>query len=37
MPDADRLGRDLELAGDLGLADASGVQLGRVPQGGEAQ
>jgi len=30
MPDTHRLGRDLELAGDLGLADASGEQLGRT-------
>ena len=28
VPDADRLGRDLELAGDLGLADTGGEQLG---------
>jgi hypothetical protein len=28
MPNTDRLGRDLELAGDLGLVDAGGEQLG---------
>jgi hypothetical protein len=27
MPDADGLGRDLELAGDFSLADAGGEQL----------
>ena len=34
VPDADRLGRDLELAGDLGLADAGGEQLGRAEPAG---
>jgi hypothetical protein len=29
MPDAHGLGRDVELAGDLSLADADGEQLGR--------
>jgi hypothetical protein len=30
MPDAHRLGRDLELAGDLSLVHAGGEQLGRA-------
>lgn len=30
VPDTDSLGRDLELAGDLGLADADSEQLGRA-------
>jgi hypothetical protein len=34
VPDADSLGRNLELAGDLGLADASGEQLGRLQPAG---
>jgi hypothetical protein len=34
MPDAHGLGRDLELAGDLGLGDAGGEQLGRAQPAG---
>jgi len=34
MPDADGLGRDLELAGDLGLTHADGEQLGRAQPAG---
>jgi hypothetical protein len=34
MPDADGLGGDAKLAGDLGLADASGKQLGRAQPAG---
>jgi hypothetical protein len=30
MPDADGLGEDAELAGDLGLADTGGEQLSRA-------
>ena len=34
MPDADGLGGDAQLAGDLGLADATGEQLGRTEPSG---
>ena len=34
MPDADRLGRDAELAGDLSLTDIGGEQLGRPQSAG---
>ena len=34
VPDAHGLGRDLELAGDLGFVDAGGEQLGRAQPAG---